>query len=90
VGTSGTYEFTRVDLSTGKFQGVGKCDNGVHVIAAYPFTSVFGVTVWGWGSAATDDDAGDQTNPLFSRWVSYGYPAGANFAALNSAVISAK
>jgi hypothetical protein len=29
----------------------------------------------------------DETNPKFSRWVSYGYPAGANFRPLNTAVL---
>jgi hypothetical protein len=29
-------------------------------------------------------------NPLFTRWVSYGYPAGANFKPLNTAVVSAR
>jgi hypothetical protein len=81
---------TRVDLSTGDFQGVGGCDNGVHVIASpsHPTTARFGVTVWGWGSGATLE-ADDETSPKFTRWVSYGYPAGANFAPLNGAVLKA-
>jgi hypothetical protein len=91
VGTSGTYEMTRVDLSTGDFQGVGGCDNGVHVVSATAASGAparFGVTVWGWGNDITwpgDDDL----NPLYTRWVSYGYPAGANFAPLNTAVLAA-
>jgi hypothetical protein len=88
VGTSGIYQFTRVDLSTGDFQGVNGCNNGVHVISASSFAARFGVTVWGWGNDITwpgDDD----TNPLYTRWVSYGYPAGANFAPLNTAVLPA-
>lgn len=88
VGTSGTYEMTRVDLSTGDFQGVGACNNGVHEITASPSTGRFGVTVWGWGSGATWGPD-DETNPLFTRWVSYGYPAGANFAPLSGARIPA-
>jgi hypothetical protein len=90
------YEMTRVDLSTGDYMGVGGCDNGVHTITgsfAGPEggpapTPAFGVTVWGWGSGITwqpDDEA----NPKFTRWVSYGYPAGANFKPVNSAVLSA-
>ncbi|HEX8789968.1 MAG TPA: hypothetical protein VF765_03390 [Polyangiaceae bacterium] len=86
VGTSGKYQFTRVDLSTGDFQGVGGCDNGVHVIRGASLDARFGVTIWGWGNTVTwptDDGAADETNPRFTRWVSYGYPAGANFAVLN-------
>jgi hypothetical protein len=94
VGTSGRYEFTRVDLSTGDFQGVGGCDNGVHVIASpsSPAAARFGVTVWGWGNDITvpTDSQADETNPKFTRWVSYGYPAGANFAPISTAILSAK
>ncbi len=102
VGTTGTYEMTRVDLSTSNFQGVGMCDNGVHTIEAKidvtldgqpPPVPMFGVTIWGWGSSATwpnDNSLADEANPKFSRWVSYGYPAGANFKPLNKAVLSAR
>lgn len=87
VGTRGTYQFTRVDLSTGNFQGVGGCDNGVHVIRGPSLAARFGVTVWGWGNDVTwppDNGPDDEANPRFTRWVSYGYPAGANFAVLNT------
>jgi hypothetical protein len=87
IGTSGTYQFVRVDLSTGDFQGVGGCDNGVHVIRGPSLGARFGVTVWGWGNDVTwppDNDSADEANPRFTRWVSYGYPAGANFAVLNT------
>ncbi|HEY1694097.1 MAG TPA: IgGFc-binding protein [Polyangiaceae bacterium] len=94
VGSSGTYEMTRVDLSTGDFQGVGGCDNGVHVVTSPLASARFGVTVWGWGNDVTwptDDPSGsDESNPLFTRWVSYGYPAGANFQPLNTAVLPAR
>jgi hypothetical protein len=101
VGASGSYEMTRVDLSTGNFQGVGGCNNGVHTMSATlpgvtpgpPPTPLFGVTVWGWGNDATwpsDNGTTDETNPNFTRWVSYGYPAGANFKPLNTAVLSAR
>ena len=101
VGNSGTYEMTRTDLSTGDFQGVGACDNGVHTIAGslaratggVPPTPLVGVTIWGWGNDVTwptDQTAADETNPKFTRWVSYGYPAGANFKPLNTAVLSAR
>jgi hypothetical protein len=101
VGTTGTYEMTRVDLSTGDFQRVGACDNGVHTIAASfvreppggpALVARFGVTVWGWGNDITwpsDQTAQDEANPKFTRWVSYGYPAGADFKPLNSARLPA-
>jgi hypothetical protein len=99
VGTHGKYEFTRIDLSTGDFVGQNGCDNGVHIIqGAFPSsagdgggarTAAFGVTVWGWGNDVTWQPD-DETNPLFTRWVSYGYPAGANFAPLNSVVVPAR
>jgi hypothetical protein len=101
VGSSGNYEMTRTDLSTGDFGGAGGCDNGVHTISAAlsgatgtpPPTPLFGVTIWGWGNDATwpdDVSVADETNPKFSRWVSYGYPAGANFKPLNTAVLRAR
>jgi hypothetical protein len=101
VGASGTYEMTRVDLSTGNFQGVGNCNNGVHVISAAltgatgnpPPTPLIGVTIWGWGNDLTwptdNSQVTDETNPNFTRWVSYGYPAGANFKPLNTVVLPA-
>jgi hypothetical protein len=93
VDQADVYEMTRVDLSTGDFQGVGGCDNGVHVISSTSQNARFGVTVWGWGNDITwptDNGATDEENPKFTRWVSYGYPAGANFKPLNSAVLPAK
>jgi hypothetical protein len=102
VGTQGLYEMTRIDLSTGNFQGVGLCNNGVHTMearlpasadGAAPPTPRFGVTVWGWGNGITwppDGTLADEANPLFTRWVSYGYPAGANFKPLNTAVLRAR
>jgi hypothetical protein len=100
VGSSGNFEMTRVDLSTGNFQGVGGCNNGVHTITAVlvgatgtpPPTPLIGVTVWGWGNDVTWPtdvvNSADESNPNFTRWVSYGYPAGANFKPLNTAVLS--
>jgi hypothetical protein len=97
VGTAGIYEMTRVDLSTGDFQAVGACDNGVHTITATipgapagsgaPVPQI-GVTVWGWGSTMTYAGS-DEANPNFTQWVSYGYPAGANFQPINSVVLPA-
>jgi hypothetical protein len=43
----------------------------------------FGVTVWGWGSAAT----GDMTHGFYSQYVSYAYPAGAGVTPINNVVI---
>jgi hypothetical protein len=101
VGSSATYEMTRVDLSTGNFRGVGNCNNGVHTMTAVlagatgspPPTPLVGVTVWGWGNDVTwpsDNGGTDETNANFTQWVSYGYPAGANFKPLNAAVLSAQ
>lgn len=97
VGTSGVYEFTRIDLSSGDFAGQNGCDNGVHVIdAELPdprAKPLFGVTIWGWGNPITwppDNGGSDEANPKFTRWVSYAYPAGANLAKLNDVVVSAQ
>ncbi len=107
VGTGGLFQFTRIDLSTGDFQGQNGCNNGVHTIAgsfasdagaASPF---FGVTVWGWGSFATypvselnATSTGEiemtESNPNYTLWVSYGYPAGANILKLNDVVLPAQ
>jgi len=100
VGSTGNYEMTRTDLSTGNFQGNGGCNNGVHTISATlpgatgspPPTPLIGVTIWGWGNDVTfptDNSDEDEANPSFTRWVSYGYPAGANFKPLNTAVLPA-
>jgi hypothetical protein len=105
VGSSGKYEMTRWDLSTGNFAGANGCNNGPHSITASFAAPTFGgavltprlgVTIWGWGNDQTypyDGDgpnslAEDESDPRFSRWVSYGYPAGANFQPLNTAVMS--
>ena len=70
----GDYEYTRVDLVTGDFQGVGSCANGRQEMAsALPF----GVTVWGWGTT-------QQT-----KLVSYAYPAGAGFQPINEVLVPA-
>lgn len=98
VGTSGKYQYTRVDLSTGDFQGVGSCNNGVHTIVStiggVPVAGpAMGVTVWGWGNGITyvpDATPQDEANPKFTRWVSYGYPAGANVTRLNDVTLSAQ
>ncbi len=94
VGSAGKYQFTRVDLSTGDFQGQNGCNNGVHTMTgsfatAPAATPLVGVTIWGWGNPVTEPN-NDDTDPNFTRWVSYGYPAGANITKLNSVVVSAQ
>lgn len=71
----GAYEYTRIDLVTGNFQGVNGCSNGRHEITS---TVPFGVTVWGWGSSASS---------IFTQYVSYAYPAGASVQAINDVVV---
>jgi hypothetical protein len=106
VGTSGLFQFARVDLSTGDFTPVGNCNNGVHtIVGSFPSNDggdasagapFFGVTIWGWGNPITDPNPDDVKNPndikyeadpSFTRWVSYGYPAGANILKLNNVIV---
>jgi hypothetical protein len=72
----GDYEWTRVDMVTGNFQAVDGCENGRHVISS---EGAFGVTVWGWGSQASQ--------PFFSQYVSYAYPAGASIQGINEVIL---
>jgi hypothetical protein len=74
----GEYEYTRVDLVTGNFQGVNGCANGTHYIES---NAPFGATVWGWGSLASF--------PFISQYVSYAYPAGAGVKPVNQTVVPA-
>jgi hypothetical protein len=78
IGTSGAFEYTRFDLVRGNFEKQGNCDNGRHEMTS---TGPFGLTVWGWGSAAS---AG-----IGSQAVSYAYPAGASVKAVNTVVVPA-
>jgi len=66
-------QWTRVQLVTGNFKNVGNCANGRHVISS---TKPFGVTVWGWGSGASE--------LLYTKYVSYAYPAGATIRPINT------
>jgi len=76
IDAADNIEYARVDLVTGNFVGVGTCNNGLHVASS---PNKFGLTVWGWGSAATG---------LFStQAVSYAYPAGESIKKINNVVI---
>ncbi|NOU31107.1 MAG: hypothetical protein HOO96_24675 [Polyangiaceae bacterium] len=81
LGSGGQYEYARVDLSRGNFEKQGACDNGRHEIAS---EGLFGLTVWGWGSAASGGNFGA---PGFSQAVSYAYPAGGSLKAINNVVV---
>lgn len=70
-------EWTRVQLVTGNFKKVGKCANGRHEIVS---EKPFGVTVWGWGSAASE--------LVYTKFVSYAYPAGATIRPINAVEIA--
>lgn len=72
----GKYEYTRIDLVTGNFEGVNGCSNGRHEMSS---DRPFGVTVWGWGS---EDAMG-----LGTKLVSYAYPAGASVQPINDVVV---
>jgi hypothetical protein len=82
VGTSGDLEYTRFDLVRGNFEPQGGCDNGRREIAS---DEPFGLTVWGWGSAAT----GSQLNGFYTQYVSYAYPGGASVAPINDVEVPA-
>jgi hypothetical protein len=84
AGSSGDYEYTRVDLVTGNFVPQGSCNNGLHHMTS---NNPFGVTVWGWGSAATLASA-DGGAGLNTQFVSYAYPAGAAAQPINGFVPS--
>jgi len=71
----GDYEWTRVDLITGNFMGVGGCSTGRHEIKS---AGRFGLWVWGWGTPETS---------IFTSNVSYGYPGGMNVQPINTVVI---
>lgn len=74
TGIDGSHEFTRVDLSTGNFNGVGNCNNGRHEMKS---DAPFGLWVWGWGTPNTT---------TFTSNVSYGYPGGMNVAPINAVI----
>jgi len=72
------YEYARIDLVRHDFQPQNGCDNGRHVMKS---SKPFGLAVWGWGTTETT---------MFTRDVSYSYPAGENLAPLNTVVVPAR
>ncbi|MEA2748609.1 MAG: hypothetical protein QOI41_2752, partial [Myxococcales bacterium] len=82
IGTSGNYEFTRIDLVRHNFAPQGGCNNGRHEIKS---TNPFGLMVWGWGSGET----GGMGQGFYSQYVSYAYPGGASVKPINDVVIPA-
>lgn len=78
----GDFEYARIDLVRGNFEPQGKCNNGRHEIKS---ANPFGLTVWGWGSAATGP-MGLGTS-FYSQYVSYAYPGGANVQPINTVVV---
>jgi hypothetical protein len=89
LGSSGTYEYTRIDLSRHNFEPQNGCDNGGHEMSS---SEPFGLTVWGWGGPETrpgESAPCDNTKPNNSCDVSYAYPAGENVTPINTVFIPA-
>ncbi len=86
LGSSGQYEYTRTDLVRGNFQKQGNCDNGRRAMKS---DGLFGLTVWGWGSAASGGSIPPLPGPpgFFSQAVSYAYPAGGSLKPINDVVV---
>lgn len=74
LGSTGAFEYTRLDLITGNFEPQNGCDNGRHEMTS---EGPFGLWVWGWG---TPEAPGTIS-------VSYGYPAGENVTPVNDVVV---
>jgi hypothetical protein len=71
----GAYEWTRIDLMSGNYEGQNGCSTGVHQIDS---DAPFGLWIWGWGTPATTD---------FTQNRSYGYPGGMNIRPINDIMI---
>jgi hypothetical protein len=90
LGSSGEYEFTRVDLVRHNFEAQGGCNNGRHEMKS---DAPFGVWVWGWGTPETVPNPPEGTFPCmdslpnYTCFVSYGYPAGEGLALINDVVV---
>ncbi len=85
IGTSGKYEYTRIDLVRHNFAPQNGCDNGRHEIHS---DAPFGLTVWGWGSAETGGFFGvSGQGGFYSQAVSYAYPGGASVQPINTVVV---
>jgi hypothetical protein len=74
----GDYEFTRVTLVTGKFEGQSGCANGRQSMTS---KAPFATTVWGWGSVTFGPA------DIFATYVSYAYPAGTGTKLINKVEI---
>jgi hypothetical protein len=80
----GKYEWTRVDLTRHNFQNQGNCSTGRHEVKS---DGLYGLWVWGWGSAETQGGTCQPNAANFTCYVSYGYPGGMNVAPINGVVI---
>jgi len=80
VGSSGDYEYTRIDLVRHGWVPQGNCDNGRHAMSS---AEPFGLWVWGWGTPETDNVS--TTQYTFTK--SYGYPAGEGLTLINEIVV---
>ena len=81
IGNAGTYEYTRIDLVRDNFVPQNGCNNGIHEIQS---AAPFGLTVWGWGSAATGGTYGcTSCGGFYTQAVSYAYPGGASVRRIN-------
>lgn len=74
----GDYEYTRVTLVTGKFEGQANCANGRQSMKS---KAPFATTVWGWGSVTFGP------SDIYTAYVSYAYPAGMGTKLINKVEI---